>query len=289
MEDAALVIVNYRSADLVLRCLQATGPSGETLVVDNASGDGSVERLRAAGVEVLARDSNDGFAAGVNAGFAATTKPYVVLLNPDTEPRPGALETLLAHLRSDPRLGVAAPQLVGENGEVQPNAYRRYPGRLTLFAELCLPIGFALDRLPRLDPYRYPRGHAGPCAHVTGAALAIRRAAYEAAGPLDEGYFMYLEETEWQRRVAAAGYTIDAVPQAEVVHLVRGGDGGDLAPSPHFLASARRYLGRGAGPLIATALLGSRAFIALMRVLFPSRRELNAARAAAWRELWSRR
>ncbi|MBI5105314.1 MAG: glycosyltransferase family 2 protein [Solirubrobacterales bacterium] len=196
-------------------------------------------------------------------------------------------------MRASPRCGVAAPRLLGPDGATQPNAYRRFPGPLTLFAELCLPVGFLLDRVPRLDPYRHPPGFGGPVAHATGAALAIRRAAYDAAGPFDEGYFLYLEETEWQRRVWSAGWTVEAVPGAEVVHLVRGGEEADLAPSPWFLASTRRYLG--ARPrwlvegLIAVALLGSRAFLAAMRAAIPGRRALNRRRAAAWRALWADR
>ncbi len=247
MGDFAVVIVNYRSADLARRCAAAAAADGpaELLVVDNASGDGSVEALRAAGLDVLARSVNAGFAAGVNAGFAATRSPVVVLLNPDTQPRPGALRALVDHLARTPRAGIAAPRLRNADGTPQPNAYRYAPGRVTLLAELCVPAGLVLERLPALDRYRVPAAAWRPgarVAHVTGAALAVRRAAYAAAGPLDEGFFLYLEETEWQERVRRAGFTIELVTDAEVTHLIRGGGEAALAPSPHFLASTRRYL-----------------------------------------------
>jgi GT2 family glycosyltransferase len=302
MPRYAIVVVNYRSAELTEACVRAAlaDAPATVVVVDNASGDGSPERLRRALPEatVVERDRNDGFAAGVNAGFAATTEPVVVVLNPDTEPRPGALRMLVEHLDATAEAGVAAPRLVHADGTLQPSAYRRAPGLAILALELCLPLGQLVQRVPRLDPYRVPpaRWRRGlPVAHVTGAALAIRRAAYDAAGPLDEGFFLYLEETEWQERVRRAGYRIELVPEAEVVHLVRGGGDEALAPSPYFLASMRRYLrGRGHRDGVITAVIDvslalSRLATRAEAVVVPRARRTGGARAAAYDELWRRR
>jgi N-acetylglucosaminyl-diphospho-decaprenol L-rhamnosyltransferase len=250
--DGAVVVVNYRTPALVERCLESVYATCgelrlETVVVDNASGDGSVERLRAAlpAATVLAMPENRGFAAGVNAGFRHSAAELVVVLNPDTEVRPGALHALLAHLREHPCTGVVAPLLEGPDGRPMPNGYRRFPGLLTVGLDLCLPVGYALAHAPALHPYAMSpaalRAGARP-AHVCGAALAIRRRAYLEAGPLDEGFFLYLEETEWQQRVARYGWAIEIVPAARALHLVRGGGEEALAPSPHFVTSALRYL-----------------------------------------------
>jgi N-acetylglucosaminyl-diphospho-decaprenol L-rhamnosyltransferase len=301
MADFAVVIVTHRSADLAARCLravQADDPA-EVVVVDNASGDGSSEFLRERHPEVmvLERPVNDGFAAAVNAGFAATGAPIVVVLNADTEPRPGALPALVAHLQSCPRAGVAAPRLVGADGAPQPSAYRRPPGLAMLVVDLCLPLGHVLSRFARLDPYRVPPGRwrdGAEVAHVTGAAMAVRRDAWLAAGPLDEGFFLYLEETEWQGRVRAAGFTIELVASAQVVHLGQGG-GPALAPSPHFLASMRRYLAlRGVPPVVVrAAIAGSLALSRLAAraedVVLPPDRRTGGARATAYDALWRAR
>ncbi len=272
------MIVNFRSAELTLRCLDAVGDEvAERVVVDNASGDGSVERLRAAGVEVVARASNDGFAAGVNAGFAATSAPVVVVLNPDTEPRPGAIARLVARLDERPRVGLAAPRLVFGDGRPQPSAYKRFPGLGILFLELCTPLGYLLVHLPRLDPYR-----GTPARHVLGAAMAIRRAAYDDAGPFDEGFFLYLEETDWQRRAHERGWTVEVVDDAEVVHLVRGGGEAADAPSPHFVRSARRYLRRrGHRDGAVRVVLGAALWSSVVFLRAIGRR----SRAAAYRRL----
>ncbi len=299
MTAFAVLLVNYRSAELVSRSLAACGDdlSAEVVIVDNASGDGSVAALRTRhpGATVVERAVNDGFAAGVNAGFAATSAPVVIVLNPDTEPYPGALEALVAHLESDPQLGVAAPTLVHEDGTAQRSAFRRFPSLGVLFVDLCLPVGWIAMRLPRLDRYRVPASQLADgtrVAHVAGAVLAIRRAAYEAAGPLDEGFFLYLEETEWQERVTRAGYAIAVFPSARVMHLVRGGGDESLAPSPHFLSSMRRYLRLRGVPVrrvdtaIVLALQLSRIAARAERLMISPRRRTGGGRAAAYDRLW---
>ncbi len=299
MTDFAVVVVNHGTPELTIRCVEAArrDEPAEVLVVDNASPDDSVARIRGAGIEVLDRPVNDGFAAGVNAGMAATAAPFAVVLNPDTEPRPGALRTLAAHLERRPAAGVAAPRLVYPDGTPQPSAYRRFPGLGMLTLDLCLPLGYLAMAVPALDPYRVPparwRDGLG-VAHVTGAALALRRVAYAAAGPLDEGFFLYLEETEWQQRVRAAGFAVEVVPSAEVVHAVRGGGEAALVPSPHFLASMRRYLRRRGTPdlLIRAAIDGSllaSRVAARAEWLLPPDRRTGGARARAYDELWRRR
>jgi GT2 family glycosyltransferase len=285
----AVVVVNYRTPELTSRCLSSVR-ADEVVVVDNASGDGSVDYLRERHPEatIVARDGNDGFAAGVNAGFAATRADTVVLLNPDTEPRPDALARLAGHLDANPGCGVAAPRLLYGDGTPQPSAYKRPPNLAILTMELCLPVGWLAEKL-RLDPYRVAPSAwrtGARVAHAIGAALAIRRSAYEAAGPLDEGFFLYLEETEWQERVRRAGYTIELVPEAEVVHLVRGGGDESLAPSPHFLTSMRRYLAlRGHRPRTVGAAIDG----ALLLARLAARADRRVPRAAAYDELWRRR
>ena len=294
MSGAAVVIVNFRTAELATRCARAAARErgvAQVLVVDSASNDGSLARLRAAGVEVLARERNTGFAAAVNAGVRATSAAFVILLNADAEPRVGALDRLVAHLERHPQVGVAAPRLVFAGGHPQPNCYRRFPGLATLFLELCVPLGYALVHVPRLDPYRAPDG-ARRVAHAAGAALAIRRAAFDDAGPLDEDYFLYLEETEWQRRVYERGWAIECVPEAEVVHHVRGGADAADAPSAHFVRSAQRYLvARGHSPRTARAVLGaailcSRAGLRIIAAAAPATRAVSLRKAAAYDDLW---
>jgi len=298
--DAAVVVVNYRTAALVERCLTTVRATAaelrlETVVVDNASGDGSVERLRVAlpDAEVISMGENGGFAAGVNVGFRRSTAELVIVLNPDTEVRPGAVQALLARLRAHPRTGVVAPLLEGPAGELAPNGYRRFPGLLTLSLDLCVPFAYALARAPALHPYAMSPATlraGGRVAHVCGAAMAIRRSAYTQAGPLDEGFFLYLEETEWQRRVAGRGWAIEVEPAAHVCHLVRGGGEAALAPSPYWVRSAVRYLHMQGVPtwvsriVLAVSLASSWATLRLIACL-PAKRAKATGQARAYRSL----
>jgi hypothetical protein len=301
--DASVVIVNYRTPELVERCLESV-PAGcgelsmEVVVVDNASGDESVERLRAlpSPPAVLSMPTNRGFAAGVNAGFEHTSTELVVVLNPDTEVRPGALRALVEHLRANPRTGVVAPLLEGPGGQLAPNGYRRFPGLLMLAFDLCIPFSYALVHTPGLHPYAMSpaalRAGAKP-AWVSGAAMAVRRAAYEEAGPLDEDFFLYFEETEWQRRVARRGWAIELAPGASVCHLVRGGGDDALAHSPYFVSSALRYLRMQGVPVaLSRVVLSISLLLSWMALgtiaLLPGKRAKAAPQARAYRSLLRR-
>lgn len=298
--EAAVAIVNYRTPELVERCLETVrastaGTNLEVVVVDNASEDGSVERLRASlpTARIVAMEKNRGFAAGVNACFQNTQAELVIVLNPDTEIQPGAVQALLEHLRGHPETGLVAPLLEDSDGHLASNGYRRFPGLCMLGLDLCLPLSYAFAYAPGLNPYALApaalRAGARP-AHVCGAAMAIRRKAYSEAGPLDEGFFLYLEETEWQRRMTLRGWAIEVQPRARVRHLVRGGGEETLAPSPHFVAGAVRYLRlRGVPPVLsravlALALASSWATLSLIACL-PAKRARATRQASAYRSL----
>ena len=296
----AILIVNYRTPELVERCLASVyATSGhlrlKTVVVDNASGDGSAERLRRSQplAKLVEMPINGGFAAGVNAGFRNSSAELVILLNPDTEVRPGAIGAMLARLREHPRTGVVAPMLECGDGKPQPNAYRRFPNLLTLSIEMCVPVSYALVCVPGLHPYALsPKalGAGGRVAHVCGAVMGIRREAYLDAGPLDEGFFMYLEETEWQRRVADKGWAIELEPSARACHLVRGGGEEALVPPYYGVRSAVRYLRmQGVPPAVsraafAVAFVSSWITLRLIACL-PSKRARAAGQARAYRSL----
>ena len=248
--DLSVIVVNYRSARLTLRALEdarqaAGGLALEEIVVDGASGGEEVELLRSArpGATIIALSENSGFAAGNNAGIARARGRHLLLLNPDAFAQGDAVAALARHLDGEPSVGVAAPLLLNPDGSAQDNVYRRFPNLLTLFVDFCAPVAFVL-RGRRLDPHNMPRAQLHdprPIAHAIGAALLVRAEAAHSVGPLDEGFFLYLEETEWQRRIAAAGWRRDVLPAARFVHLGGGSSSSYPLASPHYLASVRRY------------------------------------------------
>jgi len=251
--DISVIVVNYRSADLTMRALEAARSSAgalllEEIVVDNGSGTADVEMLRCRlpQASVIALPENRGFAAGNNTGIAQARGRHLLLLNPDAFAREDALAQLARHLDAHPRAGLAAPVLENEDGSVQANLYGRFPSLTTLFVEFCFPLALVAVALrTRLtDPARAPGGWL-PIAHAMGAALLVRADAARATGPLDERFFLYLEETEWQRRMACAGWRRDGVASARFIHLGGGSSSSPTLASPHYLDSAALFFGHG--------------------------------------------
>jgi len=220
----SVAIVSFNTRELLAGCLQsvAAGHPADTVVVDNGSTDGSVQmvRDRFPAVRVIANARNRGYGAAANQAIAAWTAPAGLLLNTDTVIAPDTLMRLGAYLASRPKVAVAGPRLVGADGRLQRSTYP-FPGPLdTLMAEGGLHV--LVRRVPglrelALRTWRHDRPR--PVAWVLGAALAIRRSAFDAVGGFDPAYFMYGEELDLSRRLAARGFATHFAPVTTVVHL----------------------------------------------------------------------
>ncbi|HZR97538.1 MAG TPA: glycosyltransferase family 2 protein [Chloroflexota bacterium] len=224
--ELLVVVVNYHARDYLLRCLAAleAAPPGvpyRVVLVDNSPGDGAAEAVRARfpAVEILTNTENVGFGRACNQALRASREPYCLLLNPDAEVQPGALATLLAALKTNPRVAAVGPRLVYPDGRYQHSAFR-LPDLAQAF--------FGFFELVPLDSRwngRYPPREGGrprPVEHLLGACLLIRRAALDAVGLLDEAFFMYFEETDWCARALRAGWALWQVPTAVVRHQSGG-------------------------------------------------------------------
>ncbi len=250
--DVSVIVVNFRTPELTLRALAAAeaasgGLSLEEIVVENGSGDDSAAVIAAGRptVRVIEHVDNRGFAVGVNAGIAAASGRHLLVLNSDAFLQADALARLVAYLEARPRVGMVAPGLKYEDGGLQNNAYRRFPNRVTLLFDLCWPLGM-LTHGRALHPHNLPLSRFDRprrVAHVMGAVMLVRAAAAREAGPLDEDFFLYLEETEWQRRMARAGWEIHLEPGALATHLHGASSGDHSFASTHYIDSVRRYFG----------------------------------------------
>ena len=246
--DLSIVVVDYRTPALAVRAAaDARASAGdltvEEILVDNGSGDSELLRSQRPQATVLELTESRGFGAGVNAGLAAARGRHALVLNPDAFCHGDAAARLVEHLDAHPQAAIAAPKLLNRDGTEQLNAYRRFPSVFTVFVDYCFPLS-ALLYGGRLHPYVLPRSAYAkprPVAHVMGAALAVRMAAVADAGGLDEAFFLYLEETEWQRRIAAAGWEVHLVPAARATHLGGASVGDYSFATDHFLASLERY------------------------------------------------
>jgi GT2 family glycosyltransferase len=213
----AALIVSYNTRELLLEAVGSVAhePDVETIVVDNASHDGSADAIaeRFPHVQLIRSDVNVGFAAGVNRAAAAARAGALLVLNPDARLEPGALDLLLEVLDDHPRAALVGPALHYPDGAPQAAAFA-FPG----LAQVALDL-FPVDRLmaSRLNGRLRVRGPQ-QIAHPLGACMLIRRAAWDAVGPLDEGYFMYLEEVDWCRRARQRGWQVWHQPEAVAIH-----------------------------------------------------------------------
>lgn len=235
--DVSIVIVSWNTREHLRRCLETleanlSAATCETIVVDNNSGDGSAEMVRKEFLwcSVIHNDRNLGFAAANNQAIQHTRGRTVLLLNPDTEMRPGSLAALLQFLDQQQDAAAAGARLVGGDGSLQVS-FHPAPTLVLEFWRM-----FHLDRILPLGSYPVARwGLAQPrrVDVLQGACLLLRREALDQVGLLDEGYFMYSEEMDLCQRLRRAGWRLYWVPQAEVVH--HGGQSSKLAPVEMFI------------------------------------------------------
>ncbi len=235
MRTTRIVIVNYRTAGLVIDCLHSlkneirSEPDCRVIVVDNASGDHSCETIRtvirAAGwtwAEVVSADRNGGFAYGNNYAIqqilqSNTPPDYIHLLNPDTYIREGAVTSLIDFMEANPRVGIAGSRLENPDGSPQRAAFN-FHGILSEF-ERGIRIGLISRMLRPWMVAPPPRTTAHKTDWVSGASMIIRKKVFDAIGLMDDGFFLYYEETDFCRRAWKAGWPCWFVPTSRVVHL----------------------------------------------------------------------
>jgi N-acetylglucosaminyl-diphospho-decaprenol L-rhamnosyltransferase len=211
------LVVTYNTRDLVLEALAslAAEPDLEAIVVDNASVDGTAEAIAAAfpDARLVCSAVNLGFAAGTNLAARQARGDYLLLLNPDAALCSGALSALLGVLKANPRAAATGPALIYPGGQRQDSAFR-FPGLVQVGLDL-----FPVARLAS-SPLNGRVRSTRPVQvdHPLGACMLIRRSAWDDVGPLDEGYFMYVEEVDWCRRAQRRGWQVWHEPAAVVRH-----------------------------------------------------------------------
>lgn len=262
--DVSLVLVHYHCADLAVRACagfirqaEQAGVGLEILVVDNGS-DAEERRRLAEGLaelpgRVLEPGANLGYAGGLNLGAEAAVGDVLLFSNADLELFPGALEELLATLRSG--ADIAGPRFFWDRERrflLPPNEAR---DRRSELAAALAGRGPGWARRARRRWRRHARRHwqargEVPSHDLSGALLAVSRPAWRRAGPFDAGFRLYFEEVDWLRRAATAGLTCVHQPRAEVVHHYDRSAAGEERADGWFAESRARFEERWHGPVL---------------------------------------
>jgi N-acetylglucosaminyl-diphospho-decaprenol L-rhamnosyltransferase len=216
-------VVNTNGREHLLRCLEAiraTYPEGvehEILILDNASDDGSAEAVRTwletdgqgLPARLIESERRVGKAQNDSRLLAEAAAPLCLLLNEDSELRPGAAAALMEALQSDPRVAAAGAALLAPAGTPQPCAWR-LPGLATALAGALF--------LHRIVTVQSRGEHPREVGWVQSSAMLVRRAAAEEIGYLDPAFFVYSDETDFCKRLRDAGWKVLFVPAAKAVH-----------------------------------------------------------------------
>ncbi len=232
--ELSIIIVNWNGGELLRSCLKSVAQappsvSYDIVIVDNASSDDSVAWLRSAAVStllpgidvhVIENTDNSGFSKANNQAMAFSQAPLLFLLNPDTEVTAGAIDTLIAYLNSDERIGACGPRLLNTDGSLQHSVWSNPPTAVEIIVS-----GTGIWRLiPRRLRGEWLLG--GHWDHSTrravpmlfGAAVLARRKMIDEVGGLDERFHMYGEDHEWCLRITRAGWQLIFEPAASVKH-----------------------------------------------------------------------
>jgi GT2 family glycosyltransferase len=225
--DVSILIVTYRCRDAARACLASLSgadSSQEIVVLDNASGDGTVEMVRSEfpGVRLVASEENLGFALGCNRAAEEARGEYILLLNPDTVVHEGAVENLVAFARAHPEHGLYGGRTLDPDGSVNPGSCWGAPTLWSLFCFATL-LTSAFKRTRLFDPESlggWKRDTVREVDIVTGCLLLAPRTLWEELGGFDTRFFMYGEDADLSLRAAALGYRPAITPDAVVTHEI---------------------------------------------------------------------
>ena len=240
--DLSVILVNYNTAHLLERCLGHLRAASRELavrvvIVDNASRDGSAAfiRERFPDCVLVANETNVGFGRANNQALVLCPGPYVLLLNVDAFVYPNTLTNCLRHMKANPRCGVLGARLLNPDGQ------GFYTGRPfpDPWHDFLIKTGLRREPAPVMLPLdaRPPTGDSWHCDWVVGCFYMVRRDVVEQIGLFDDRYFLYFEEVDHCRAVWKAGWTVECLADAHVIHI-----GGASAESEGELTAAGRQI-----------------------------------------------
>jgi len=234
--DLSILVLSWNTSDLLAACLRALerhpcSRDHEILVVDNASEDGSADRVAAEfpGVRLVRNAENLGYAAGNNVGLTQARGRYVLLLNSDTEVGPGALDALVQFLEAHPSAGAVTARLVNPDGSLQKSCMR-FPTLLTalVFDTFLARLPFGRRHLDRYFMRDFDHAASRQVDQIPGTCTLMPRQVIQKVGPMDERLWLFFNDVDLCKRIWNAGYTVHFLADAEVLH--------------HFGASTSKFI-----------------------------------------------
>jgi len=304
MIDLAIIIINYRTPVMTAECLESVLPeikniSSRIIVVDNDSGDNSIEYLETwcgkndhdSNITIIGSEHNLGFSGGNNLGINSVDAKYYLLLNSDTLLNKDSIISLISYANNNPETGLITPRLENIDGSAQECCFQyitpmseflsaaRTGFIYRLFSRYVIPV-------PVVDAITSPQWSSFAC-------VLIRKQVFDKIGLLDDGFFMYFEDTEFCYRARKAKWDIINLPASRVIHL--GGMSSTLADDvksnnrpPRYLYESRAryfYLLYGRAGLLAANILWHLGRI-ISKTIQVLGRSNKATPSMQWHDIW---
>jgi GT2 family glycosyltransferase len=292
-----VIIVNWNSGTFLRSCLgsirRAAGRMPiHTIVVDNASKDGSAELVEREfpDVRLLRTGKNLGFGRGNNAAQSHVSPGYVLFLNPDTELRDGALTRMVDFLESHPDTGAVGCKMIFPDGETADQNLQWFPTPVTEFLRHAILTDGLVRSLAGILPWNDP-AKSGYVSKLYGGCLMIRTSVLEKVGWFDERFFMYAEDVDLSRRIREAGWQLYYLTDAEIMHVAGGttekaGSGFSvLMGCESMMQLIGKYQGRISAAAYRVAVFGASVIrLCLLSPLWIASPALSESRKASCRE-----
>lgn len=227
MIDLSVIIVNYNVKEFLKNSLESIRKSSsdlsvETIVVDNASSDGSVEEISKKYPEVtlIRNEKNLGFGAANNQALELANGKYILLLNPDTIVKEDTFTSLIRFFNEYPDAGIVSCKVLNPDGTLQLACRRSFPGPWTSFTKVTgLSTLFPNSRLfARYNLTYLDENEVNEVDAISGSFMFMKKEVYEKVGGFDKRFFMYGEDLDYCYRIQSAGYKVYYVPWTEIIH-----------------------------------------------------------------------
>lgn len=247
------IIVNYNTRDLLRDCLKSIYQDGsellfEIIVIDNNSGDGTVEMIRKEFRDVILINNNInfGYASAVNQGLKIAAGDFFLVLNADIVILPNAIIEMLDYMRSNPQVGIVGPKLLYPDGRLQYSCRTFYNLKTVIFRRTILGRLFPDNQAVRKHLLLgWDHNSNREVDWVIGACMLIRRESVAQVGGMDEHYFLYLEDVDWCYRMKLHGWQVFYLSKPRIKHYYRRGSRLEKRWSPDLFAhlgSTIRYV-----------------------------------------------
>jgi len=227
--DLSIIIVNYNAKDLLRKCLNSIFDfqkdlNFEVMVIDNNSEDQSTKMVsgKFPQVKLLENKRNLGFSAACNQGIRKSRGRYILLLNPDTEFVSGGITEMIKFMDSHSRVGICGPQMIDPQGRVHFSC-RSFPSYLTAVSSGQSILNRLFPRNPLSRKYLLKdqdQSQKREVDWVSGSCFLTKREVFEKIGPLDELFFMYVEDVDFCYRAKNAGFLVYYFPEVVVIHHI---------------------------------------------------------------------